>query len=133
MTIVVCANCGAAFQRGADEAWKTLCLPCFKRGKDSERQAQLKQAEARALAAENEAANLRAHLRQAHAEIQHFFDMAMQRQAEIQALQTHSKMADELREQLPRLLLCCHPDRHGNSPAATKATQYLLRLRTRLN
>ena len=39
----------------------------------------------------------------------------------------------ELAEQLPRLLLVCHPDKHGNSQAATKATQWLLEVRGRLN
>lgn len=31
-------------------------------------------------------------------------------------------------EQLRRLLHLCHPDKHGNSPAATAATQWLLEI-----
>lgn len=32
-------------------------------------------------------------------------------------------------DMLRRLLQLCHPDKHGNSEAATVATQFLLRLR----
>ena len=38
----------------------------------------------------------------------------------------------ELAEQLPRLLLVCHPDKHSNSEASTRATQWLLDVRGRL-
>lgn len=133
MKRALCSDCGKGFFREEGETWKTLCIPCFKRGKDSERQAELEQANSRALAAETEAANLRGQLRQAHAEARHFFEMAMERQAEICALRERATIADDLHEHLPRLLLCCHPDKHGNSRAATLATQYLLQLRTRLH
>ena len=43
---------------------------------------------------------------------------------------------DELRRELvdhmPLLIQLVHPDRHGNSPASTRATQWLLSLRRRL-
>lgn len=133
MSTAFCAECGASFQRGADEAWKTLCIPCFKRGKKLESQAELEQANSRALAAENEAANLRGQLRQAHAEIQHFFDMAMKGQAEIQTLRERASIADGLHEHLPRLRQLCHPDRHGGSLAANNATQWLNAIRERLH
>ena len=41
-------------------------------------------------------------------------------------------IAGELAERLPLLLQLAHPDRHGNSVASTKATQWLLALRKRL-
>lgn len=126
----VCAECGAPFRRGADEAWKTLCIPCFKRSKNLERQTG---SEARALAAENEAAHLRGQLRHAHAEIQHFFEMAMERQAEIHALRARAELADDLLEHLPRLRQLCHPDRHGGSLAANKASQWLNAIREKLH
>lgn len=133
MKRALCSDCGKAFFREEDEAWKALCIPCFKRSKTLERHAELERAEARALTAENEAANLRGQLRQAHAEIQHFFDMAMKGQAEINALRDRATLADDLREQLPRLRQLCHPDRHDGSAAATKASQWLNSVRERLH
>lgn len=41
--------------------------------------------------------------------------------------------AAELTEQLPRLIQLCHPDKHANSEASVKATQWLLDIRKRLN
>ena len=38
----------------------------------------------------------------------------------------------EWREMLPRLLMLAHPDRHANSPMATRATQWLIAQRARL-
>jgi len=38
----------------------------------------------------------------------------------------------ELREHLRGLLMLAHPDRHGGSALATKATQWLLSVRDRL-
>lgn len=38
----------------------------------------------------------------------------------------------EVAEYLPLLVQLCHPDRHAGSPAATRATQWLLALRRRL-
>ncbi len=133
MSVALCSKCGATFQRGADESWKTQCLPCFKKGKDLDRQAELKRLETRVLAAESEVVNLRGQLRQAHAEIQHFFEMAMERQAEIHALRERTTIADDLREHLPRLRQLCHPDRHNGSEAAMKASQWLNGLRARLH
>lgn len=98
-----------------------------------ENQAELERAEARAQAAENEAANLRGQLRQAHAETRHFFEMAMERQAEIQTLRDRASIVDGLHEHLPRLRQLCHPDRHGGSLAATNATQWLNAIRERLH
>lgn len=38
--------------------------------------------------------------------------------------------ADEFKEEmLPRLIQLCHPDKHGNSEAANRVTQWLLRAR----
>lgn len=39
---------------------------------------------------------------------------------------------DEWRDMLPRLLRLAHPDRHANSEMSTKATQWLLKQRERI-
>lgn len=132
MKRALCSDCGKGFFREEDETWKTLCLPCFKRSKNSERQ-ELEQANSRALAAENAAANLRGQLQQAHAEIQHFFEMATERQAEVNALRERASIADGLYEHLPRLRQLCHPDRHNGSLAANNASQWLNAIRERLH
>ena len=38
----------------------------------------------------------------------------------------------EWREMLPRMLMLCHPDRHGNSHMSTRTTKWLLVQRLRL-
>lgn len=127
-----CAKCGKSFWQDEDEDWKTLCIPCFKLSKTLERRAELR-AEVRALAAENEAANLRGQLRKAHAEIQRFLEMAAARQAEVNALRERARIADGLHEHLPRLRQLCHPDKHGGSVAANNAMQWLNAIRERLH
>lgn len=121
MTTAFCSRCGAPFHRGVDETWKLLCIRCFKENK-------------RAEAAETHAADReswRARYLESNAECRRL-------RAQVHALLSQSAALaipplDELREQLPRLLLCCHPDKHDGSQAATKATQYLLQIRARLS
>jgi hypothetical protein len=42
------------------------------------------------------------------------------------------ELMDELMDMLPALVQLCHPDRHSNSEASTRATQWLLGVRSRL-
>ena len=117
-----CIECGAAFHREEDEAWKTLCVPCYKKSK---RPAEPVAADShwrdRALRAEMQMAEMQ---KQINNQAGIIFSM--------QQAQRQSSLDKELAEQLPRLLLVCHPDKHGNSQAATKVTQWLLDVRGRL-
>ena len=109
-----CAHCGAPFHVAADEHWKTLCLSCWKRSKrtaaplpawtPADTKVVLLTMEVEELTAANAA--LRAKLDEAQA---------------------------ELNPDMLRLLVhLTHPDRHGGSPAATKATVFLNNLRQRI-
>lgn len=108
--IATCAKCGTLFDRAANEGWKRLCYACWKGKRD---------AETSTLAYWQEQAALWR---------RRFNDL------EAAAGQRHNgaNLERELLEQLPRLLLVAHPDRHGNSQASTKATQWLLSVKARL-
>ena len=122
MTAAFCATCGAPFRRGADEAWKLLCVPCFKRSKRAEAGLETHAAD-RSEAWQVRYFECSAECNRLRAQVNDLLE---------QSAALALPPLDELREQLPRLLLCCHPDKHNGSPAATKATQYLLQLRARL-
>ena len=118
----VCVGCGAAFRREDDEDWKTLCVPCFKKSKRAtEPVAADTHWRDRALRAEKQVESLKEEI----ADWQRDYNQLLAEQCE-------SDIDRELAEQLPRLLLVCHPDKHGNSQAATKVTQWLLDVRGRL-
>ncbi len=52
---------------------------------------------------------------------------------EAQARKNPTETTPGLREQLPRLIQLCHPDRHQGSQASVTATQWLLELRKQLS
>lgn len=109
-----CSCCGNNFERGDNEAWKKMCLPCFKLSKRSE--------------PNNDYDELKSrydHLLTQYSNLQ-FKHMSLKQYRLPKGLES------ELKEQLPRLLLICHPDKHNDSQAATKATQWLLSVRERL-
>jgi predicted nucleic acid-binding Zn-ribbon protein len=118
-----CIECGAGFHREEDEDWKTRCITCFKKSKRPvEPVAADSHWRDRALRAEKQMAELQ---KQVINQAGMIFSM--------QQAQRQSNLDKELAEQLPRLLLVCHPDKHGNSQAATKVTQWLLDVRGRLS
>jgi hypothetical protein len=114
-----CVACGAPYRREADEDWKTFCLPCFKKSK---RPAEPIPTDSywrdRATVAEQQLESLRA-------TVSNLIGQSLRQPRQ-------SGIDKELAEQLPRLLLVCHPDKHGGSQAATKVTQWLLDVRGRL-
>lgn len=85
MITAYCTRCESPFQRQPEEAWKKLCLPCWKAGASGTRQPR-------------------------------------------PAPQVNIRSAIEP-EMLRRLLFLCHPDKHSNSEASIKATQWLLQQR----
>jgi hypothetical protein len=96
--IRTCDSCGTRFN-DFGKSWKTLCLPCWKKG----RAAMLEDLEAENAALLSENAVLR----------------------ELLKLRPAPLGPDMLR----LLTMLCHPDKHGGSQAATRATAYLLSLR----
>lgn len=103
-----CEACGDVFTRAPGEGWKRLCLPCWKRSKQSsapslgETPAQLRHELHEAL---EEAARLRRRLMEAEHRTTIPPDM------------------------LKRLIALAHPDKHYGSRIATEATQWLLKQR----
>ena len=123
-----CIECGAGFHREDDEDWKTRCITCFKKSKRAELIPVDSKLIARAQAAEERAAMLQWSLERLKQQIQ-----SLERQLEEQRARRYDSALDrELAEHLPRLLMVCHPDKHGGSQAATKVTQWLLDVRGRL-
>ena len=119
MTLARCKDCGGTFERNEDEVWKVRCISCFKKSKRAESFTPPDNFwQNRAVAAEREVEALQARVSE--------LVMQMLRQPK------PSPIDRELAEQLPRLLLVCHPDKHNGSQAATKATQWLLNIRGRL-
>jgi hypothetical protein len=121
-----CVDCGLPFHREADEEWKIRCVPCFKKSKRAESVPATATTtdsfwKEQAMAAEHRVQALR---RDYNALLAEFNRLTRQpRQSEFDR---------ELVEQLPRLLMVAHPDKHNGSQAATKATQWLLSVRERL-
>ena len=132
MTWTCCKDCGNTFERPDNEAWRVRCTPCYKVFKRAETSAVDSYWPDRAAAAESAVATLKREVSV----------LQCQLYSERQTVETLIKKQNgkqggsldrELAEQLPRLLLVCHPDKHGNSQAATKATQWLLEVRGRLS
>ena len=119
---VRCKDCGDTFYREASDTWKVRCITCFKKSKRAESEPIDSHWKDRAAAAESLAATLQLQLEQQRKTIQ----VLMKQQRPV------SSFDRELAEQLPRLLMVCHPDKHNGSQAATTATQWLLSVRGRL-
>ena len=113
-----CVDCGNAFHREEDESWKVRCISCFKKSKRAESSPIDSYWKDRAKAAEQQVESLRA-------TVSNLIGQSLRQPRQ-------SGINKELAEQLPRLLLVCHPDKHNGSQAATKATQWLLDVRGRL-
>jgi len=93
-----CPKCGSLFDK--DEPWKKVCLSCWQKTKRAEAKEPYRPgAELERLRAENQ--NLRAQL---------FYKPPTGIEPEM----------------LRRLIQLAHPDKHGNSQAATIATKWLL-------
>jgi hypothetical protein len=120
--MATCVQCGGAFQRAPDEGWKKLCVPCWKAKRDAET----------ANAIRLKTARLESELLYWREEALRWKRLFIELSATTGQRRNSLDLEREFRDQLPRLLHVAHPDRHGNSLAATKATQWLLTVRERL-
>jgi transposase-like protein len=105
----ICTQCGFTFER--DQAWKRLCLSCWRLTRPQQ------QPELERMAAE--VAQLRTQL-------------AYARRVNDQLTQCVQRMSPRTLslDVLKRLILLCHPDRHPARQAeATEITQILLQMR----
>lgn len=94
MPFANCQRCGTSFFREESEAWKRLCLPCWKKSKQQQTQQE---------------------------------DPFARKPFTGQARPQPTPVIDP--EMMRRLLFLCHPDKHNNSEASQKATQWLLKIR----
>ncbi len=104
-----CPDCGNSYWR--DVPWKKRCLSCWQKAKNSTSRTAVDSA------AEVENRRLRAEAAMLRSEVRTLRSVIAIRAASIPA------------DMLVRLIRLCHPDRHGNSNAATLATQWLLEQR----
>ena len=106
MSYASCRECGDTFWRDEGEEWKRLCFSCWKERKRQEasRESELQQ----------EIEILRSNLATARREAG-----------------AARPLLD--RKFLKRIIALTHPDRHGNSEAATEITQQLLAIMQRCN
>lgn len=116
-----CPQCGDRFE--ADQEWKTICLDCWKANRNRRDQQLVERLERRT--------------RELEAEVDRYRRQSSRQQLEISRLEL--LLISERGKEPPRhngqpippdmirrLLQLAHPDKHGGSEAATKATQWLL-------
>jgi hypothetical protein len=98
----ICIDCQQEFQVGPDKEWAKRCLSCWRKNKQNDALYQLQQEN---LILRNEIMLLRQRL----------------------PLVTRGLTAPEgFGEIIKTLIQLCHPDKHDNSAAANRATQWLL-------
>lgn len=138
-----CAGCGAKF---VGRTWHTRCHACYRYIKsDPDAPRRDPDAELRLLRTELdmirqeliqerqaylEAVNRLAALEHAGVDLKNERDLWMERYYQVLAVRPSKRPAIP-QHMLRRLLWLCHPDRHGDSEAATSATAWLLSQRTR--
>lgn len=108
MSRSTCRGCKQAFFK--DEPWKTLCLSCWQRGKNS------------TAATVAEQSNRIGELMQQN-------DALRQQLANVRRLIELGRNSALTPERLATLIRLAHPDRHGGSVASNEATAWLLSLR----
>jgi hypothetical protein len=131
-----CVDCHEPFEVEPAKAWATRCLPCWiaQQDRQGKRKVESLQAEAdywrtRANGGPANTATIEA-LQQKVGQLE-----SDNLKLRLESMQAHAKattgksLPADWRDYLPRLIQLCHPDRHSNSEAATKATVWLLALK----
>lgn len=96
-----CCDCGAAFWRDEDQAWKRRCLSCWKASKAAKENARH----------EDRAANENTHANYSR------------------ACGSGEALVPLDKAHLRELLQLCHPDKHNGSDLAVRVTAWLLDLK----
>jgi len=129
MELKKCPQCGNEFE--ADQPWKRVCLDCWisNKNRKEQHQAERLQAEAERLRDENE------RYRRRHDELVYRISSL---ELALSAEQSRTPRPQHNGHNIPpdmlkRLIQLAHPDRHGGSPAANTATQWLLAQREHSN
>ena len=136
MLIKTCCECHQPFEVEEAKAWATRCLPCWiaQQDRQGKRKVESLQAEVdywrnRANGGPANTATLDALQRK----VDQLESDNMRLRLELMTVQAKATPSKNLpadwRDQLPRLIQLCHPDKHGGSDAATKATVWLLAMK----
>lgn len=113
-----CRDCGAWFDPPAHYPGATRCLPCW-RTRETKR-----------ATAEHDAAQWRAAALAARADADGLREQVDALRHEVAALRREVTAPRGIEPDMLRLLIhLAHPDKHGGSPAATRATAWLLQWR----
>jgi len=136
MLTKTCCDCKEPFEVEESKAWATRCLPCWiaLQDRQGKRKVESLQAEVdywrtRAQGGPDNSATLDA-LRRKVDQLE-----SDNLKLRLELMTAHAKAAPgkylpaDWRDYLPRLIQLCHPDRHGGSEAANKATFWLLALK----
>lgn len=136
-----CKQCGEPFE--ADQGWKTICLDCWRANKNRQEHKQVEQLREQVTywrsRAQGEADP--AEVTRLREEVERYRRLHLDQQYRIASLEL-ALTAERSRtpgpryngtaippDMLKRLIQLAHPDRHGGSEAAHRATQWLLEQR----
>ena len=135
MITKTCCDCREQFEVEEAKAWATRCLPCWIALQDRQGKKKVE-----ALQAEVDYWKSRASTVDRTVETR-LAEQVRELQYQITKLQldlmtawakattTGKSLPADWRDYLPRLIQLCHPDRHGGSEAANRATVWLLALK----
>jgi hypothetical protein len=134
MITKICCDCKEQFEVEPAKAWATRCLPCWIAQQDRQGKKKVE-----SLQAEVDYWRTRAQGGPANtSEIESLQRKNDRLEIEVARLKmelsfarntTTKALPSDWRDYLPRLIQLCHPDKHGNSEAATKATVWLLAMK----
>lgn len=137
MLTKTCCDCGEQFEVEEAKAWATRCLPCWiaQQDRQGKRKVESLQAEvdywrSRAQGGPDNSATVDALQRKVDRLESDNMQLRLElMQARAKAATPGKSLPPDWKDQLPRLIQLTHPDRHGNSEAANKATVWLLGLK----
>ena len=134
MLTKICCDCKEQFEVEPAKAWAARCLPCWIAQQDRQGKRKVE-----SLQAEVDYWRTRAQGGPANSEAIESLQRKNDRlEIEVATLQmslavakaaTGKALPGDWRDQLPRLIQLCHPDKHSGSEAANKATVWLLGLK----
>ena len=134
MITKTCCDCREQFEVEESRAWATRCLPCWiaQQDRQGKRKVESLQAEVdywrtRAQGGPENSQTIEA-LQRKNDRLE--IEVASLKMSLAIAKSAGGKsLPGDWRDYLPRLIQLCHPDRHGGSEAANKATVWLLGLK----
>lgn len=132
MLTKTCCDCHQQFEVEEAKAWATRCLPCWiaQQDRQGKRKVESLQQEVdywRKLATDQ---GSQATITRLQEKITRLESENMKLRLDAMATRAKSgSLPADLKQQLPRLIQLCHPDRHGGSAAANTATVWLLGLK----